>query len=120
VLSIARKGEKLGIFRDVLKDLAKATVSDVMVSAAQNEQEESISLVRHAGSADEKNLNVKVDINCARATLPLYVCRIIESAARVSDVSYENMVKIASVYHELAGEVSDQTFDVKEGDHDED
>jgi hypothetical protein len=30
------------------------------------------------------------------------------------------MVKIASVYHELAGEVSDQTFDVKEGDHDED
>ncbi len=110
----------MGIFRDVLKDLAKATVRDVMVSAAKNEREESISLVRHAGGPDEKNLNIKIEINCARATLPLYVCRIIESTARCKGISYENMVKIASVYHELAGEVSDQTFDVKEGDHDED
>lgn len=110
----------MGIFRDVLKDLAKATVSDVMVSAAKNEREESISLVRHAGGADEENLNIKVEIHCARATLPLYVCRIIESAARCSGISYKKMVDLASIYHELAGEVSDQTFDVKEEDPDED
>ena len=102
----------MGIFRDVLKDLAKATVSDVMVSAAKNEREESISLVRHAGGPDEKNLNIKIEINCARATLPLYVCRIIESTARCKGISYENMVDLVSVYHELSGEVSDQTVNV--------
>ena len=102
----------MGIFRDVIKDLAKSAVNEVMQAAAKNEQEESISLVRHAGGEESKDLNIRVEINSASVTLPLYVCRIIESAARASGVSYEKMVNLASVYHELAGEVSDQTFDV--------
>lgn len=102
----------MGIFGNVLKDLAKSAVSDVMKEAAQNEQEESISLVRHAGGPDEKSLNIRIEINCACATLPLYVCRVIESTARFKGISYENMVDLASVYHELSSEVSDQTVNV--------
>lgn len=109
----------MGIFRDVVKDLAKSAVGDVMLAAATNESEESITLVRRAGSAEEKNLNIKVEIHSARVTLPLYVCRIIESAARASGVSYMKMVNLASVYHELAGEISDQSFDVVEKDEKE-
>lgn len=102
----------MGFFSDVVKDLAKSAVGDVMLAAAKNEQEESITLIRRAGSEELENLNIKVEINSASVTLPLYVCRIIESAARASGVSYKKMVNLASVYHELAGEVSNQTFDV--------
>ena len=102
----------MGIFSDVVKDLAKSAVGDVMLAAAKNKQEESITLIRRAGSKESENLKIKVEINAASATLPLYVCRIIESAARASGVSYKKMVNFASVYHELASEVSDQTFNV--------
>ena len=88
------------------KIITKHLVKQMMFDAASDPKEEMITLVRKRGKKGAKEMEILVRFNGSLDRIPMYVAKIVESAAKATNVSFTEMIQHTETCHDLMLEVS--------------
>ena len=88
------------------KLIAKHIVKTTMLEAARDENEDTIQLTKIPGKKDADNFMATVSFRCPVDRILLYVERIIVSAAKATDMTFDEMIKHLKTEHELVDEIT--------------
>ena len=101
------------MIKKIIKGMAVKLVDEVLNRLAESDGEDRILLVRSPGAKGQKYLDIRVELNYEEgAVLPLYVSRIIESAANDVGVSYDRMVDLAGTFRKIVRENYDEESNI--------
>ena len=90
---------------DLLKKIAAELTELVLLTAAEDENEEVIKLVKKPGKKGNRALEISVHTEiCNTAALPYYVAKIIESAAKLAGTTPEKMAEHSMTFLKLTKE----------------
>ena len=92
------------------KLIAKHMVKTTMLEAARDENENTIQLTKSPGTKDTNNFMATVSFRCPMNRIPLYVERIIVSAANATNVTFDEMIDYLKTEHELMQEITKETI----------
>ena len=92
------------------KLIAKHMVKTTMLEAARDESEDTIRLTKSPGKKSTNEFMATVSFRCPRDRIPLYVERITVSAAKATDVTFDEMIKHLRTEHELVQEITKETI----------
>ncbi|MBR3053136.1 MAG: hypothetical protein IKG59_03310 [Firmicutes bacterium] len=92
------------------KLIAKHMVKTTMLEAARDESEDTIRLTKGPGKKSTKEFMATVNFRCPLDRIPLYVERIIVSAAKATDVTFDEMIDYLKTEHELMQEITKETI----------
>ena len=92
------------------KLIAKCMVKHTMLEAARDESEDTVRLTKSPGTKDANNFMATVSFRCPVDRIPLYVERIIVSAAKAMDMTFDEMIKHLKTEHELVDEITTETI----------
>lgn len=103
------------------KLIAECMVKHAMLEAARDESEDTVRLTKSPGTKDTNNFMATVSFRCPVDRIPLYVERIIVSAAKAMDVTFDEMIKHLKTEHELMQEITKETITKEaKSDHSDD
>ena len=83
-------------------------VRQILLDAASDETEDTITLVKKPGKEKSKELMISISFQCKEDRLVVYCEKLIKAAADATNVSFEEMVKHIGTCHELIGDVSEE------------
>lgn len=92
------------------KLIAKHMVKTTMQEAARDESEDTVRLTKSPGTKDTNNFMATVSFRCPMNRIPLYVERIIVSAANATNVTFDEMIDYLKTEHELMQEITKETI----------
>ena len=90
------------------KIIASLMVKQIMLEAASDKAEETIKLVKKPGKKKSKELEINVRFECVPDRIPVYIVKLVESAANATNVSFDEIIKHITTCHELMGEISEE------------
>lgn len=100
----------------IAKIIAGLMVRQTMLEAARDKNEETIKLVKKPGEKGSNKLDINVSLNCSKDRILIYLKKIIKSAARMTNVSFDEMINHLKITHELIDDVSrEESNTTKEG-----
>ena len=88
------------------KIIAGLMVKQIMLEAASDKNEETIKLVKKPGKKKSKELEINVRFECVPDRIPVYMVKLVDSAASATNVSFDEMIKHLKTSHELMCEIS--------------
>lgn len=93
----------------LLRAVAAKMTGDILDRLAESDREDRILLVRSPGAKGQKHLDIRIEMHYEDgAVIPLYVSKIIESAANDVGVSYDRMVELAGTFRKIVKEDFDE------------
>lgn len=100
----------------ITKLIAGLMVRQILLDAASDETEDTITLVKKPGKKKSKELMVNISFHCKEDRLVVYCEKLIKAAADATNISFEEMVKHIGTCHELIDDVSEEFREDKHED----
>ena len=100
----------------ITKLIAGLMVRQILLDAASDETEDTITLVKRPGKKKSKELMVNISFHCKEDRLVVYCEKLIKAAADATNISFEEMVKHIGTCHELIDDVSEERKEERRDD----
>lgn len=104
----------------IAKLIAGLMVKNIMLEAAGDKKEEMIKLVKKPGKKKSKELEIGVHFECVPDRIAIYMVKLVEAAAEVTHVSFDEMIRHIKTSRELMNEISKEKSQTTREAKDED
>ena len=96
------------------KIIAGLMTKQIMLEAANDKSEDTIKLTKKPGKKKANAMEVLVQFNCKPDRIPVYMVKLVETAAGATEVSFDDMLEYIKTCHEIMQEIStEQTKEVR-------